>query len=369
MGKSMKYSKNPINVTIWYVVLVFILTCNMHIYESNAINLPNNVKIPALLVFGDSIVDPGNNDYIDTIGKANFPPYGRDFEGGVATGRYSNGKIPSDFLAEELGIKDLVPPYLDPKLQINDLLTGVSFASGAAGYDPESAKLANVLSLEDQLKMFKEYINKLKLAVGENMTSTIISQSVYLVCAGSNDITNTYFALPFRKLKYDVPSYTTLMVNWASTFIQELYNLGARRIGVISAPPCGCLPSQRTLLGGVFRNCALMENQASIIYNIKLTSQLNLLNQKLSGSRVVYLDIYNPLLNLINNPSQSGFEVVNRGCCGTGNLAVSFLCTKLTIGTCKDASKYIFWDSFHPTEAAYRIIVHDIVQKNVNLFF
>ncbi|KAL9229611.1 hypothetical protein vseg_005060 [Gypsophila vaccaria] len=341
----------------------------MHMF-GRAINLPNSngKKVPALLVFGDSIVDPGNNDYIATIGKANFPPYGRDFQGGVATGRYSNGKIPSDLLAEEMGIKDLIPPYLDPKLQLNDYLTGVSFASGAAGYDPESAKLASTISLDDQLEMFKEYINKLKAAVGDNMTSTIISQSVYLVCAGSNDITNTYFALPFRKLHYNVSSYTTLMVNWASTFVQELYNLGARKIGVISAPPCGCLPSQRTLRGGPLRHCAEKENQASIMYNNKLTSQLNLLNQQLSASRVVYLDIYNPLLNLINNPSP-GFQVVNRGCCGTGNLAVSFLCTKLSFGTCKDASKYIFWDSFHPTEAAYRIIVHDIVQKNTDLFF
>ncbi|XP_074294507.1 GDSL esterase/lipase EXL1-like [Silene latifolia] len=357
---------NPINIIIvWYVIII---TSNMHIY-GRAITLPSNAKPPALLVFGDSIVDSGNNDYIDTIGKANFPPYGRDFAGGVATGRYSNGKIPSDLIAEQMGLKELVPPYLDPSLQINDLLTGVSFASGAAGYDPQSAKIANAISLDKQLILFKQYINRLKAAVGDNTTSTIISQSVYLVCAGSNDITNTYFALPFRKLHYNVSSYTSLMVNWASTFVQELYDLGARRIGVISAPPCGCLPSQRTLHGGHNRSCAEKENQASIIYNTKLSSELKSLNQKLNGSNVAYLDIYDSALNLITNPSQSGFEVANKGCCGTGNIEVSFLCTKLDIGTCKDASKYIFWDSFHPTEAAYRIIVNDIVQKNHNLFF
>ena len=69
----------------------------LHVYDC-AIALPKNVQIPAVLVFGDSIVDPGNNDFINTISKANFPPYGRDFEGGVATGRYSNGKIPSDLI-------------------------------------------------------------------------------------------------------------------------------------------------------------------------------------------------------------------------------------------------------------------------------
>lgn len=44
--------------------------------------------------------------------------------------------------AELLGVKDLVPPYLDPNLQPQDLITGVSFASGGAGYDPLSATLA-----------------------------------------------------------------------------------------------------------------------------------------------------------------------------------------------------------------------------------
>lgn len=38
--------------------------------------------------------------------------------------------------AEELGIKGLIPAYLDPNLKDEDLKTGVSFASGGCGYDP-----------------------------------------------------------------------------------------------------------------------------------------------------------------------------------------------------------------------------------------
>lgn len=44
--------------------------------------------------------------------------------------------------AEALGLKDLVPAYLDPALQPAELLTGVSFASGASGYDPLTAELS-----------------------------------------------------------------------------------------------------------------------------------------------------------------------------------------------------------------------------------
>jgi hypothetical protein len=39
-------------------------------------------------------------------------------------------------------VKKLLPAYLDPNLQLQDLLTGVSFASGGAGYDPLTSQLA-----------------------------------------------------------------------------------------------------------------------------------------------------------------------------------------------------------------------------------
>lgn len=93
-------------------------------------------------MFGDSIVDPGNNNNRLTEAKANFPPYGQDFPGGVATGRFSNGLVPGDLLASKLGIKELLPPFIGTDLQLEDLLTGVAFACGGSGYDPLTSKLA-----------------------------------------------------------------------------------------------------------------------------------------------------------------------------------------------------------------------------------
>lgn len=55
-------------------------------------------KVPAVIVFGDSLVDPGNNNELLTIARCNFPPYGKDFSGHQATGRFSNGKIPPDLI-------------------------------------------------------------------------------------------------------------------------------------------------------------------------------------------------------------------------------------------------------------------------------
>lgn len=54
--------------------------------------------VPASFVFGDSLADPGNNNYITTLSKANSPPNGIDFLGGKATGRYCNGRTTVDIV-------------------------------------------------------------------------------------------------------------------------------------------------------------------------------------------------------------------------------------------------------------------------------
>ncbi|XP_027911991.1 GDSL esterase/lipase EXL1-like [Vigna unguiculata] len=335
----------------------------------SVVSLPNNESVPALFVFGDSILDTGNNDYIETFFKCNFPPYGEDFGGGnQPTGRFSNGLIPSDFLAAELKIKKLLPPYLDPNLKREDLLTGVSFASGASGYDPLTNNIALVLSLSDQLDKFKEYKTKIQDMVGENTTTTIISKSIYILSSGSNDITNTFFLLPFRRLQYNISTYTDLMVSKAKEFLEDLYELGARRIGIVGLPNLGCLPSQRTLRGGFNRTCSDLENQAAMLFNNKLSSQIDILGKNFTDAKLVYLDIYKILSDMVQNATKYGFEVADKGCCGTGYFEVGGLCNFLS-QICSNRSNYIFWDSFHPTEKAYNIISSEVFDRNINKFF
>ncbi|CAA0816654.1 GDSL esterase/lipase EXL3 [Striga hermonthica] len=325
------------------------------------------MTIPGVFAFGDSIVDQGNNNAISTLVKCNFLPYGKDFEGGVATGRFGNGKTPPDFIAKELGIKELIPAYLDPKLKPQDLSTGVSFASGGSGYDPQTSQLASVTPISTQLNQFKEYITKLKAVVGEEKAKYILSNSIYLVVAGSDDVANTYFTIGTRRVQYDVSSYADFLVSSASSFIQDIYKLGARRIAVFGVPPVGCLPAQRTLAGGSIRFCAELYNQAAQIVNAKLSTALDSLTGALPQSSVVYIDIYNPLLDLIMYPQKYGFEVSEKGCCGTGDIEAVILCNKYS-GTCADASKYVFWDSYHPTERAYKVLLDQIIQKYINKF-
>ena len=65
--------------------------------------VPNGVlaqpQVPCYFIFGDSLVDNGNNNNINSLAKANYLPYGIDFPGGP-TGRFCNGKTTVDVISE-----------------------------------------------------------------------------------------------------------------------------------------------------------------------------------------------------------------------------------------------------------------------------
>ncbi|XP_024966914.1 GDSL esterase/lipase At5g42170-like [Cynara cardunculus var. scolymus] len=320
------------------------------------VNIPRNDSVPALIAFGDSFMDSGNNNALLTVIKANFPPYGEDFMGGKPTGRFSNGKIMPDMIAERLGLKDYVPAYLDPSVEENELPFGTSFASGGSGYDSLTSKIVNVIPLSDQLEMFKEYIAKLKRIVGEEEANNIIEKSLYLVSWSSNDWAIPYTAVPIRRLQYDVPAYSNLLVNIATNFAQEIYKLGARRIAFFGAPYFGCFPLGRTAGGGILRMCGDKLNEEAQSFNNMLKRQIEVLGSSLPQSRITYIDYYKLMQQIIENHQQYGFDVVDRGCCGTGVVETIVLCNKFS-PICLDDSKFLFWDSVHLTEKGYNIVV------------
>ena len=73
-------------------ILLSCLLCFMAKVEAS------NQKLSGFYVFGDSTVDPGNNNYIKTPFRSNFPPYGRDFSNQVPTGRFTNGRLATDYI-------------------------------------------------------------------------------------------------------------------------------------------------------------------------------------------------------------------------------------------------------------------------------
>ncbi|KAF3655511.1 GDSL esterase/lipase [Capsicum annuum] len=86
----------------------------------------------AFFVFGDSLVDNGNNNYLVTSARADSPLYGIDYPTHRATGRFSNGLNMPDIISEQLGMEPTLP-YLAPELTGKRLLVGANFASAGVG--------------------------------------------------------------------------------------------------------------------------------------------------------------------------------------------------------------------------------------------
>ena|ERR1044072_2549996 len=58
-------------------------------------------KHVGLFIFGDSVLDAGNNNYINTttLDQANFLPYGETYFK-FPTGRFCDGRLISDFIGK-----------------------------------------------------------------------------------------------------------------------------------------------------------------------------------------------------------------------------------------------------------------------------
>jgi hypothetical protein len=66
--------------------------------------------VPGTFCFGDSLADPGNNNYINTLSKANYPFNGIDFAAGP-TGRFTNGRTTVDIIGTVLLLAALLSSF------------------------------------------------------------------------------------------------------------------------------------------------------------------------------------------------------------------------------------------------------------------
>lgn len=166
-----------------------------------------------------------------------------------------------------------------------------------------------------------------------------------------------------------------------------------------SLPPLGCLPAARTLFGFHESGCVSRINTDAQAFNKKINSAATQLQKQLPGLKIAIFDIFKPLYDLIQNPSNNGMKQINhlekiipdeltnlttitfsynfastgfkeatRGCCGTGTVeTTSFLCNPRSIGTCSNATEYVFWDSVHPSQAANQVIADSLIFQGISL--
>ncbi|XP_024518509.1 GDSL esterase/lipase At4g28780 [Selaginella moellendorffii] len=317
-------------------------------------------KAKAMFVFGDSLVDAGNNNFINSIARANFAPNGIDFPNSAATGRFCNGKIISDLLSDYMGTPPILP-VLDPQAKGQNLLLGVNFASAGAGIlDDTGTIFIQRLTMTDQFRLFRKYKSDLAAVAGASAAAKLISDGIYSFTVGGNDYINNYLLLFAQRARQYTPSqFNALLIATLRNQLKTVYSLGARKVTVSNMGPIGCIPSQlqRSSRAG---ECIQELNDHALSFNAALKPMIEGLNRELKGATFVYVNSYDILNEYIQNPSKYGFQYTNMACCGQGSYNGLLTCTGLS-NLCSDRTKYVFWDAFHPSESINRLITNRLL--------
>ncbi|KAH9326027.1 hypothetical protein KI387_006205 [Taxus chinensis] len=311
---------------------------------------------PALFIFGDSLVDSGNNNYLLTNARADSAPNGIDYPTHLPTGRFSNGLNIPDFISENLGAESVLP-YLNPWLQGDALLRGANFASAGVGVLNDTGfQFAHIIKMPQQFNYFMEYKERVAGMIGLPATDSLVAGALVAICLGANDYVNNYFLLPFslRQLHYSLDDYHAIVMLEYKKHLQKLYELGARKIMVMSVGPLGCAPSQRASRSANGECHAGLQKSAAD-FNSLLKSTLDELNSHFAIPVYTYANSYAMNVDMMTFPEAYGFKTSRDACCGRGRFNGLAPCDHLA-RCCPDRDNYVFWDAFHPTEKASRII-------------
>ncbi|GLT60003.1 hypothetical protein SLA2020_327940 [Shorea laevis] len=327
-----------------FVLAILIALANSKIDKPNQ-RVQSNKKI-AMFVFGDSLFDPGNNDYVPSSqARVNFPPYGETFFH-YPTGRDCDGRILPDFAAAYAGLP-YWRAYLDP--DNHNFTVGANFASAGACALVETNN--NSIPFEIQVKYFKDVANLLKDQLGETEAKELLERAIYYSSIGGVDYTS--FILTATNVTESlVEAYVNIVIGNITNQIKEIYNVGGRKFAFQNVAPLGCTPGSKesfnltTDCAEALQNIATMHNNALNVVAEKLASEL-------PGFKYLVFDFFNALMDRTQNPTKYGFKVGDVACCGSGAHRGVSNCGSLTTAyeLCSDPTEFVYFDSAHPTEA------------------
>ncbi|XVE62687.1 hypothetical protein DITRI_Ditri06bG0139600 [Diplodiscus trichospermus] len=316
----------------------------------------------AFFVFGDSLVDSGNNNYLATTARADAPPYGIDYPTRSPTGRFSNGLNIPDLIGEKIGLSESPLPYLSPEFNGRKLPIGANFASAGVGIlNDTGVQFVNILRMYRQLELFQEYKRRLSALTGSRHAHQLVNQALVLITVGGNDFVNNYYLVPYsaRSRQYKLPAFVKFLISEYRRLLMRLYKMGARRVLVTGTGPMGCVPAELAMRG-TNGGCSEELQSAASLYNPQLVQMLNGLNKKIGRDIFISANTQRMHNDFVSNPRAFGFKTSQIACCGQGPYNGLGLCTQLS-NLCPNRALYAFWDPFHPTEKANRLIVEQIM--------
>jgi phospholipase/lecithinase/hemolysin len=323
--------------------------------------------MPALFVLGDSTVDTGNQNYITSVIKSNYPPYGRDFVPPGPTGRFSNGKLANDFVAEYLGLPSPVN-FLDPTASGPKLLTGVNLASSGSGFLDITGQLFGVMNLTRQLENLGTVQAEIIQQIGLPATTQLFGSSLFLISTGSNDFVNNYNINPVVFEQYSPSQYQTLLLESINRNLMALYNYGARKVIINSLGPVGCCPEQLNLYNSQDGVCIEKVNLPLRNFNVGLKDLVIQMRGQYPDFNLVYANAYDLIQGLVSDPQSNGYSYSDTACCGEGSWR-GLPCANPISTVCVNADEYVFWDLFHPSQKTHNALANAAIYGDVDQMY
>ncbi|XP_019162609.1 PREDICTED: GDSL esterase/lipase At1g28580-like [Ipomoea nil] len=325
----------------------------------------------SIFAFGDSLTDAGNRIFfshdLSNLNVAN-PPYGETFFH-YPNGRFCDGRIIIDFIAEHYGVA-FMPPSASVAGNGSSIEGGVNFAvGGAAAVDSafyESRGIINPFtnaSLNVQMIWFKDVLPLFCDTPSECRKK--FKNSLFVVGPfGSNDYRH---ALTFEKDIEEIRTYIPMVIDTITAAINDLIKLGATTIMVPSLSPDGCLPVILTDFGSANTSdydpdtgCLSWLNELNEFHNQRLQKRLHIIRRLNPDVVIIYADFYNAVMKLYRNPGKYGFLHSLEACCGAGGAYRyndDVKCGNIKLkNSCPDPWHYIDWDGNHMTEKANRLV-------------
>jgi outer membrane lipase/esterase len=320
------------------------------------------VSYNGLVVFGDSLSDPGNK-FVET-GLSNTPPYnlldaflipdGPYTRGGL---HHSNGKTWVEQYAKPLGMGKLVRPALrNPRVATN-------YAYGGARARDASATSPN-LHLPQQVSTY--------LANLAESGGVAPSDALYVIFIGGNDIAPdavTAFADPSLGPDVGVTIIIDAFVSIGNR-VRELYMAGARKFLIMNAPDLGLIPALNPPLNvpqasGLGTCLSVLYNNGSPLpppYNgicppfpsgiPGLDTVLDQL-EVLPEIEIIRFDTFAKLQQIVMFPEIFGLLNGSAPC----------VMPEVPPYACKSPDDYVFWDGTHPTKATHGVIANEVAAK------
>ncbi|CAO2191249.1 unnamed protein product [Urochloa humidicola] len=329
--------------------------------------------------FGDSLADTGNHRfyYANDSDPVLRLPYGETFFH-RATGRFSNGRIVLDFIAEELGLP-FVRPYLSGR-RAKDFARGANFAvGGATALAPDFFRergfdTGDVAHLDMEMRWFRDMLGILcpggLAAMFIAGCSEMMDQSLFVVGEiGGNDYNLPLLArMPFD----NVITYAPIVIAKISSTITELIGLGTKTLVVPGNFPIGCVPNYLLVFQSDSKEdyeadsgCIGWLNEFARYHNKLLIEELEKLRKLYPGVTIIYADYYGAAMEVFVSPKQYGIEYPLVACCGGGDpygVAPNVRCGYGEYSLCHNPDKYGSWDGMHPSEAMYKGIAMGLLR-------